>query len=106
MLKLVKKTAFIGLGLAAMSVSALEQLGGRISKEANLSEEEGEKLVDDLIEQSKKSREELMETVKKTVLDLGIVTSEDLKTIDDRLERIEKSLNQNSTKNTSKANGK
>ena len=98
MLKLIKKSAFIGLGLAAMSATALEQLGERIAKEAKLSEEEGQKLVDDLMEQSKKSREDLMNTVEKTVKEtlknMDVVTTDDLKSIERRLRKIEKSLDQ------------
>jgi len=106
MLRLVKKTAFIGLGLAAMSVAALEQLGERIAKEANLSEDEGKKLVADLIEQSKQSRADLMETFEQTVRNslksMNVVTTEDLKPMEKRLVKIEKSLNQTSDKAAAK----
>jgi polyhydroxyalkanoate synthesis regulator phasin len=110
MLRLVKKTAFIGLGLAAMSVAALEQLGGRIAKEANLSEEEGKKLVDDLIEQSKNSREDMKKMFEQTMRDymtnMNIVTTDDLKPIEKRLENIEKSLNKSNHKTAVKSKEK
>ena len=108
MLTLVKKSAYISLGLAAMSLTMLEELGERIAKEAKLSEKEGKKLVDDLIEQSKKSKAELTktieETVQKSLANMDIATADDLKKLDKRLSKIEKSLpKKKTTKSKAKA---
>ena len=106
MLELLKKTAFISLGLAAMSVATIQRLGKKIAEEGELSEEEGEKLVHDLLEQSKKSKIELKKniekTVKKSLLEMDIATSKDINSINKRLDVIENTLSKNVKKTPKK----
>lgn len=96
MLKLVKKSAFISLGLAAMSATAVRRYGRKIAKEGNLSEEEGKKLVDDLLKQSKKSKADLKKninkSVKESVEEMNLATKNDVKNINSRLTKIENSI--------------
>jgi polyhydroxyalkanoate synthesis regulator phasin len=96
MLQLVKKTAFMGIGLASMSALTIRRLGNKIAEDAKLSGEEGQKLVDDLLEQSEKSKEELKENIRKTVKDsiseMDLATVDDVDSINDRLDMIEETL--------------
>ena len=96
MLKLVKKSAFISLGLAAMSATAVRRYANKIAKEGNLSEEEGRKLVDDLLKQSKKSKADFKKninnSVKESVTELDLATKSDVKNINSRLTKIENSI--------------
>jgi len=96
MLKLVKKSAFISLGLAAMSATAVRRYGQKLAKEGKLSEEEGQKLVDDLLKQSKKSKADLKnninKSVKESVVEMDLATKSDITRVNTRLTRIEKSI--------------
>lgn len=82
MLQLVKKSAFVSLGLAVMSANSIKRIAKKIADEGNFSEEEGKKLVDDLLLQSKKSREEINTKIKRIVKEsldeMDIVTRKDL----------------------------
>ena len=97
MLKLVKKSAFISLGLAAMSATAVRRYGQKLAKEGKLSEEEGHKLVEDLLKQSKKSKADLKaninKSVKESVSEMDLATSSDIKKVNTRLTKIEKAIN-------------
>ena len=96
MMKLVKRTAFVSLGLAAMSAATIKRIGKKIADEGKLSEDEGKKLIDDLLEQSKKSKAEVKKTintsVKESLTDLDVATNKDVKSINRRLDKIEKNL--------------
>ena len=95
-MKLVKRTAFVSLGLAAMSAATIKRIGKKIADEGKLSEDEGKKLIDDLLEQSKKSKAEVKKTintsVKDSLTDLDVATNKDVKSINRRLDKIEKGL--------------
>lgn len=82
MLQLLKKSAFVSLGLAAMSAGSIKRIGKKIAQEGKLSEAEGKKLVDDLLDQSEKSREEINTKIKKLVKEsleeMDLVTRKDL----------------------------
>ena len=95
-MKLVKRTAFVSLGLAAMSAATIKRIGKKIADEGKLSEDEGKKLIDDLLEQSKKSKAEVKKTintsVKESLTDLDVATNKDVKSINKRLDKIEKSI--------------
>lgn len=97
MLELVKKTAFVSIGLAAMSASSIRKIGKKIAEEGKLSEAEGKKLVEDLLDQSKKSRSDmkirLKKIVKESMDEMDLVTQKDLKNIEDKLDDIEKTVN-------------
>lgn len=96
MMKLVKRTAFVSLGLAAMSAATIKRIGKKIADEGKLSEDEGKKLIDDLLEQSKKSKAEVKKTintsVKESLTDMDVATNKDVKSINRRLDKIEKSI--------------
>lgn len=95
-MQLLKKSAFVGLGLAALSTSTVKRLGNKIVEESKLSEQEGQKLVQDLLEESAKSKELLQKKIEKTVKDsinaIDITTSKDIASINKRLDELSKSI--------------
>ena len=101
-MKLVKRTAFLSIGLAAMSAASIKRIGKKLADEGKLSEDEGKKLVDDLLEQSKKSKAQLKNDINKTVKDslsdLDVATTKDVKDINSRLDNIEKNLEKKPSK--------
>ncbi|MCK4357095.1 phasin family protein [Candidatus Bipolaricaulota bacterium] len=68
----------------------------KIIEESKLSEEEGRKLVEDLLKQSEEARKNLEEEVKKTVADalkkLDIPSREDLENLNTRIEKLENQM--------------
>ena len=96
MLKLLKRTAFVGIGLAAMNAKTIRRLGNKIAEEGKLSEAEGQILVSDLLEQSEKAKADLKEninnTVKESISDMNLATAEDIEDINTHLKVIERTL--------------
>ena len=103
MLELLKKTMLTGIGLASMTKEKIEELGSRIAEESKLSEEEGRKLVEELLSRSNETKKDLETQVEKLVKDilekLQISSREDLKTLENRIIKLEKaSKNKENTK--------
>ena len=100
MMQLLKKSAFMSLGLAVLSTSAIKRIGQKIAEESKLSEEEGRKLVEDMLVESEKSKDLLKKKVEKcvkeSVSEMDIATSKDVASINQRLEAIEKELSKGS----------
>ena len=96
MMQLLKKSAFVGLGLAVMSTSAIKRIAQKLSDESNLSEEEGRKLYEDLLAESEKSKANLRrrvdDTVRSSIEDMDLATAEDIDSINRRLDMIDEKL--------------
>lgn len=67
MLDFVKKSMYIGLGIAGMTKEKIESLSEELSKRTKLSEEEGKKLADYLQDESEKAKGNLRKTVEDMV---------------------------------------
>ena len=52
MIEQLKKNMFIGIGLMAMTRTKVMEFGKKLAEESKLSEDEGEKLVNDLLKQA------------------------------------------------------
>ena len=93
MFDLLKKTMLTGIGIASMTKDKIEELGKKISAESKLTEEEGKKMVNDLLKQSEKAREDLeaqiQKLVKKSLEKLDIPTREDLNRLEKRIKKLE-----------------
>ena len=93
MFDLLKKTILTGIGIASMTKDKIEELGKKISKESKLTEEEGKKMVNDLLKQSEKAREDLENQVQKLVQKalekLDIPTREDFNRLEKKVKKLE-----------------
>ncbi len=69
MLDLLKKTIFIGAGLASMTAEKIEEAVAEIVKKGELSEKQGRELVKDLLDKSSKARKDLNERIENTIQD-------------------------------------
>ena len=67
MLDLIKKTILTGIGIASLTKDKIEELGKKLAEESKLSEEEGRKLINDLLKQSDEARKNLETQVEKLV---------------------------------------
>lgn len=94
MFDLLKKTILTGIGIASMTKNKIEELEKKISKDSKLTEEEGKKMVNDLLKQSEKAREDLKSQVKKLVQnaleELDFPTKKDLEKLEKRIKILEK----------------
>ena len=59
MIDLIKKALFTGIGFAAITKDKVEEVAQGFGEQGKMSKKEGEKLVDDILERSKESQEEL-----------------------------------------------
>ncbi|HCX73030.1 MAG TPA: hypothetical protein DHM37_04860 [Candidatus Cloacimonas sp.] len=93
MFDLLKKTMLTGIGIASMTKEKIEELGKKISEENKLTEKEGKRMVDDLLKQSEKAKEDLENQVQKLVKNalgkLDIPTREDLNRLEKRIKELE-----------------
>jgi polyhydroxyalkanoate synthesis regulator phasin len=93
MFDLLKKTMLTGIGIASMTKEKIEELGKKISEENKLTEKEGKRMVDDLLKQSEKAKEDLENQVQKLVKNalekLDIPAREDLNRLEKRIKELE-----------------
>jgi polyhydroxyalkanoate synthesis regulator phasin len=96
MMDLLKRGILTGIGIASLTKDKIEELAEKIIEESKLSEEEGRKLVENLLKQSKEARKNLEEEVKKTVGDalekLDVPSRKDLEDLKIRIERLENQM--------------
>ncbi len=96
MLEFLKRTIWIGAGLAAMTAEKIEETVKEIVKKGDISEKEGRELIDDLIEKSKKAKKDLGERVESVVQEtlqcLKIPTRKEVEALKARIEELEKAL--------------
>lgn len=96
MKNLFKKGILAGLGLGLLAKDKAEAAAKKLAEEAKLSETEARELIDEVKVQAEKSRtaiEERVSTqVKETVSTMGLVTRDDLKEIEKKLDALQKSL--------------
>ncbi len=59
MFDLIKKAMFTGIGIAALTKEKIEEIATDFIQKGNLTENEGRKLVDELIKKSEESQEEI-----------------------------------------------
>jgi polyhydroxyalkanoate synthesis regulator phasin len=83
MLNLLKKSLLTGIGLALIAKDEVEDLAKELVKKGQMSENEGNKFLDDLQKRYDETQKKLEEKVEKTVKEFlkraDIVTGEELK---------------------------
>lgn len=96
MIDFLKRTIWIGAGLAAMTAEKIEEAVKEIVSRGHITEKEGKDLIADLIEKSKKAKRELGERVENMVQDslqrLKIPTRKEVEELKAKIEEIEKAL--------------
>lgn len=94
MWELVRKSMLSGIGLASMGKEKAEELVEQIRKQADVSEDEGKKLLDELMAASKAARKDMqdniLDLVKEALDKLDVSTKEDLSKLTARVEKLEK----------------
>jgi polyhydroxyalkanoate synthesis regulator phasin len=96
MIEFVKKTLMAGVGLAALTRDKVEELGKELAAQAKLSEQEGKKLIADLVQRSEQARNDLNGRVEKLVAQtlekMHLPTRESIDQLKQRVEALERKL--------------
>ena len=96
MIEILKKGVLTGIGIGLMTKSKVEDFAKKAAEDAKLSEEEGRKFVEELLDQSCEARqqfeEKVHEKVQQTLESMDVATKEDTKALEKRLKALEKAL--------------
>ena len=96
MKNLIKKGILTGVGLGLMTKEKVMDYAKKAAKEAKLTEEEGRKLVDELLNHSEETRKELEKKINdqvKNALDkAGVATKEDLNELKKMIDKLQKRI--------------
>lgn len=89
MIDLIKKTMYMGLGLAEMTREKVEEISKELVKKGEISEKEGRDLAEELVRKAasaKKSLETQVDKLVKQALDrLKVATKDDLAAVEKKL---------------------
>ena len=92
-MSILKKSVYAAMGLAVMTKDKVEKAAKKISKDAEMSEEEGRKFVDELVSKSEEARKNIDRYISKQVSaalkKLNVPTHEDFESLDLRLANLE-----------------
>ena len=96
MIDLVKKAMFTGIGVMSLTKEKVEDIANEFVAKGKLSEQEGKKLVNDLLERSEESKGELKKqveaVVKSTLAKMDIATKSDMEALKSDLAGLRDSL--------------
>lgn len=87
---------YVGLGLAHRTKKKIEEFAQKITREYNMSEEEGKRFIDDLLKESEESETRLDELIEKRLQnymkDANIPTKQDIDKLTKKIDQLEKKL--------------
>lgn len=96
MREFLKKSAYTGLGLGWMAKERVEELARSFARDAELSEEQGRKLVSDMLEHSEQSKEELDSKLEKKIREvmdrLGLAEKKEVDLLKEQVAALENRL--------------
>lgn len=96
MLDLLKKGVLIGIGLGVTTKSKIEETVKAIVKETKISEEEGKKILDELLKQSESAKEgfekKIAELVNKIITKLDLPSKNEVNSLKIQIEELKSKL--------------
>ncbi len=81
MIDLVKKAMLTGIGVASLTKDKIEDIAKEFSQKGKLSEQEGEKLVREMVTKSEESKEELKKQIN-TLIETALAKTQFARTAD------------------------
>jgi polyhydroxyalkanoate synthesis regulator phasin len=92
MIELIKKAMFTGIGVAALTKEKVEDVAKVFVEQGKLTEQEGKKLVDEIMARSKESQEELTgrieAVVQASIAKLDIGKASDIEALKDEIKAL------------------
>ena len=67
MIELIKKAMLTGLGVASLTKEKIEEIGRDFVEQGKLSQQEGEKLVEDLLAKAEESKQEIIKQIEERI---------------------------------------
>ena len=102
MIDLLKKGILTGIGIGLMTKDKVEEYAKKAAREAKLTKEESRKFADELLKRSEETKQQIEEKindqVKKVIDKLGVATREDLRKIQERLDKLQSLLSKKNKK--------
>jgi len=96
MFDLARKAMLMGIGALSMTKEAVENVVEELVKKGELTQQEGKKLADEVLERGRKEQARIQEAVEKAVVkvitDAGAATKADLERIEARVAALEQDL--------------
>lgn len=96
MIDLVKKAILTGVGLAALTKEKMEELSKELIDKGKMSEQEGEKFVQDMLDRAEESRETLKgqteSLVKNTIAKMHLARIEDIELLKAEIAQLREEL--------------
>ena len=101
MIDLIKKAMLTGVGLASISLDKIEDVAKELMEQGNLSEQEGRKLVQEMMGIAEKSKQQMEDQVnlyvEKAMKKMGVVRKSDLDELREKIQLLQEKLEQEST---------
>jgi len=98
----IRKAALLGIGIAAITKEKAESLVKDLIKKGDLNQDEGKKLVADLMVKSKKSKKELETTVNKQVNTIvkkaNVASKKEIKVLEAKIKKLETEIKKQAKK--------
>jgi len=92
-LDLARKAMLMGIGALSMTKEAIEKAVEELVKKGELSQQEGKRLAEELIERGRKERAQIQDAIEKAaakmIAESGLATKLDLQRLDERLAALE-----------------
>ena len=102
--EVLKKFLYTGVGLVAVTAEKVQKLVDELVSDKKISEDEGKRIVEDLVKTTDQKREDfekqLKTLIEKTVSSFKFVSANELQALTDRIEALE--AKQKTTKTTAK----
>jgi polyhydroxyalkanoate synthesis regulator phasin len=99
--ELIKKTLLTGLGLAFLTKEKIEEVTKEFIDKGKLSEQEGKKLYDELLEKAEESKEDVKKQIesitKESMKKMNLASRDELQDMEKRLQELIDSQNSAST---------
>ena len=96
MIYLVKKAMFTGIGVMSLTKEKIEDIAGEFVAQGKLSEQEGKKMVNDLLERSEESKgalkKQIEAVVKSTLAKMDVATKSDMESLKSDMADLRESL--------------
>ncbi len=94
MFDLLKKSVYSTIGLAYLTREKLEEMGKKMAQDADATEEEGRKFIDELLKKSDEAKgamsRQIHDIVEKTLRNLDLPTRGELRRLENRVAELER----------------
>lgn len=96
MIDLIKKAMFTGIGVAALTKEKVEDVARDFVEQGKMSEQEGKKLVDEIMAKSRESQEELAQKIEASVAmaveKLSLAKESDIAALQQQIDELKEKL--------------